>query len=180
MPKEEEKQGFSIMVGGDGEVVEKLTSVFDDLAQENGWAHFGPAGAGHFVKMIHNGVEYGMMQSYAEGYQLLKESPFGRLDLAKVAKVWQHGSVNQSFLNQLIQEMLEQDAELSDVEGVVAESGEARWTLQYAEEKSIETPAIKAAFDVRLASQQGKTSFATKFLARLRNAFGGHDINPKQ
>ncbi len=175
------KVGFSMMVGGDEVQVARIAPLLDVLAQpEAGWFRFGKTGAGHFVKMVHNGVEYGIMQSFAEGYRIMREGPFEDVNLGKVAEVWQKQSINRSFLNQLIEGMLKEDADFSDVEGIVHESGEARWTLETAKELGISTPAIQAAFDVRLASQDGETNYATKFLAQLRNEFGGHDVNPKQ
>lgn len=173
------KNGFSMMVGGSQPAVEALAPALDVLAQPTGaWHHFGRTGAGHFIKMVHNGIEYGIMQAFAEGYRLIKEGPVEDIDLGKVAEVWQRGSINESFLNGLIENMLKRDAELSKVEGKVAESGEARWTLETAQELGIPTPVIQAAFDIRLQSQQGEVNYATKFLAQLRNEFGGHAINP--
>ena len=168
------KDGFSMMVGGSKESYSKILPILEALAHKDGFGHFGPAGAGHYVKMVHNGIEYGMMESYAEGYQLLKESPFGSLDLAKSASVWQNGSIIESNLNRLAEQFLRVDQELGDVPGEVSESGEARWMLEYARDKKILAPAIQASFDRRIASQRGHISFATKFLSQLRNAFGGH------
>lgn len=174
------ENGFSMMVGGDGPTVERLSPLFDELAKPKGaWHHFGPTGAGHFIKMVHNGIEYGLMQAYAEGYRLIKEGPVEGVDLGKVAEVWQHGSINQSFLNELIEHMLKENPGLEGVEGRVAESGEARWMLEAAEELGIPAPVIKQAFNVRLASQQGDINYATKLLAQLRNEFGGHHVNPE-
>lgn len=172
--------GFSMMIGGSDTAVKVVEPIFNALAQKDGWAHFGKTGAGHFIKMVHNGIEYGAMQALAEGYQILKEGPFDNLDLGKVADVWQHGSINESFLNGLSADMLKRDQEFSGVDGFVKESGEARWTLETAKELGIETPVIQAAFDVRLASQEGKTSYATKFLAQLRNEFGGHSTKKEE
>jgi 6-phosphogluconate dehydrogenase len=170
--------GFSIMVGGDNATVGRLTPVFDSLAQKSGWGHFGPAGAGHFVKMVHNAIEYGMMESLAEGYRLLKESgDYPDLDLGKVGVVWQHGSIVESLLNDLSAQVLQQNPGLAGIEGFVNATGEAKWTLERAQEVKLPMPAIEAAMDVRLASQSGQTTFATKLLAAMRNAFGGHDIN---
>lgn len=175
------KRGFPMMVGGDKAAVEYISPLLDVLSKpEAAWYHFGPSGAGHFVKMVHNGVEYGIMQAYAEGYRVMKEGPYKDLDLGEVANVWQHRSINESFLNQLIEGMIKNDADFTGVEGVVSESGEARWTLETAKELGIETPVIQSAFDVRLRSQTGETNWATKFLAQLRNEFGGHDVNTKK
>lgn len=171
------EHGFSMMVGGDIKSVQAIEPILQSLAQPQGYGHFGRTGAGHFIKMVHNGIEYGAMQAYAEGYRIIKEGPFEDVNLGKLAEVWQHGSINESFLNGLIEDMLKRDPELSGVEGVVAESGEARWTLETAAELGITTPVIQSALDVRVASQAGETNYATKFLAQLRNEFGGHAIN---
>jgi len=173
-----EKNGFSMMVGGDQEAVDVIAPLLDILAKPSAaWSRFGDSGAGHFVKMVHNGVEYGIMQSFAEGYRIMKEGPFEDINLGMVADVWQHKSINESFLNSLIENMLKADPNFEGVEGKVAESGEARWTLETAKELGIPTPAIQTAFDVRLKSQAGDIHWGTKFLAKLRNEFGGHAIN---
>lgn len=172
-------KGFPMMIGGDDETaVRSLTPVFDDLAKPSGkWEYFGQSGSGHYVKMVHNAIEYGMMQSLAEGYRLLKESPLGELDLAAAGELWQHGSIVESWLNQLSFEVLSENPELNGINGVVDETGETRWALEVADELGISLPAIKAAFDVRLASKNGEVNFATKLLAAQRNKFGGHDLN---
>lgn len=172
------KQGYALMVGGQKEAADRLAPIFESLAPPSGWGYMGPAGSGHYVKMIHNGIEYGMMESLAEGYRLLKEGPVKKLDLGQIASVWQHGSIVESLLNDLAGQALAQDPDLSDIEGVVAESGEARWTLETARQANIDMPAIQTSFDVRLKSQSGQTNFATKLLAAMRNKFGGHQLNP--
>jgi 6-phosphogluconate dehydrogenase len=167
-----------MMVGGEAEPVAAVTPALTDLAKPEGaFNHFGPAGSGHYVKMVHNAIEYGMMQSLAEGYRMLKEGPYPALNLADAGEVWQHHSVITSWLNELSRDALRENPELDGIDGFVAESGEARWTLEVAKEAGIPLPAIQASFDVRLASQQGEVSFATKLLAAMRNAFGGHSIN---
>lgn len=172
------ENGFSMMVGGEETDSKTLSPVLDTLAKPaGGWHYFGPHGAGHFVKMVHNAIEYGMMESLAEGYHILKEGPYQDLDLAAAASVWQQGSIIASDLNGLAQDALQENPELNGVDGYVAESGEARWTLEVGKSSDIPLPSIQAAFDVRLASQTGKTNFATKLLAELRNKFGGHAIN---
>lgn len=172
------RDGYCMMVGGDKEPVEKIKPALDALAAPYGWRHFPGAGAGHFVKMVHNAIEYGIMESYAEGYRMLKEGPYKNLDLSTAGEVWQHGSIIESKLNELSVQALRENPGLEGIEGVVAESGEARWTLEVANEMDIPMPAIKAAFDVRLQSQAGQISYGTKLLAAVRNKFGGHDINP--
>lgn len=175
------ENGFSMMVGGNREHYDKLVPVLDTLAAPRGGHHlFGETGTGHFVKMVHNAIEYGMMQSLAEGYRVLREGPYKELDLAAAGDVWQQSSVVTSWLNDLTRQALHENPNLDGISGVVAESGEARWTLETAKELGIPMPAIQASFDVRLASQQGTVDFSTKLLAAMRAKFGGHDINGKQ
>lgn len=172
------KNGFSMMVGGNKKSVEIISSSLDTLKLPGGaYHHFGESGSGHFVKMVHNAIEYGMMQSLAEGYRLLKEGPYKSIDLYEASNVWQHHSVITSWLNELTRDFLKVNPSQEGVEGAVAESGEARWALEIAKELGIEIPAISASFDVRLESQKGKVNFATKLLSSMRNAFGGHKIN---
>lgn len=174
------KNGFSMMVGGDKVSYEMISPVLDTLAQPNGGHHhFGDVGSGHYVKMVHNAIEYGMMESLAEGYRMLGEGPFKDLDLAAAGDVWQQSSVVTSWLNDLTRQALHENPTMDNISGVVAESGEARWTLETAKELGIPLPAIQASFDVRLASQQGEVTYATKLLAAMRAKFGGHDINGK-
>ncbi|HEX5447811.1 MAG TPA: NADP-dependent phosphogluconate dehydrogenase, partial [Candidatus Saccharimonadales bacterium] len=173
------KNGFSMMAGGDEPAFKIIEPVLRALAEPSGsYGYFGPSGAGHFVKMVHNAIEYGMMESLVEGYRLLKEGPYQAIDLAKAGEVWQHGSVIVSWLNELSQSVLAKNPQLDNIDGVVAESGEARWALETARDQQVPMPSIQASFDVRLASQKGETNFATKLLAAMRNKFGGHDINP--
>lgn len=173
------KNGFSMMAGGDESAFKMVEPALQTLAEPHGAYHyFGPSGSGHFTKMVHNAIEYGMMESLAEGYRILKDGPYKGLDLAAAGEVWQHGSVVVSWLNELTKDALKENPQLEGIDGVVAESGEARWTLETAKELGIPMPAIQSAFDVRLKSQQGDVNFATKLLAAMRNKFGGHDINP--
>lgn len=175
------ENGFSMMVGGDKDSYDTVVPALDTLSQpRGGHQYFGTNGTGHFVKMVHNAIEYGMMQSLAEGYRVLREGPYPDLDLAAAGDVWQQSSVVTSWLNDLTRQALHENPNMDGIEGVVAESGEARWTLETAKDKGIPMPAIQAAFDVRLASQQGDIDFSTKLLAAMRNKFGGHDINGKQ
>jgi len=175
------QRGFCMMVGGDARGYQLVTPILDTLAAPAGaHGHFGPHGNGHYVKMVHNAIEYGMMQSLAEGYRMLREGAYPNTDLAKAGDVWQHSSVITSWLNELTRDALRENPNLDGIDGFVAENGEARWTLELAKEKGIEMPAIQAAFDVPVASQQpgGKgTNFATKLLAAMRNKFGGHALN---
>lgn len=172
------KNGFSLMVGGNDNSFKTIEPVLVTLSKPNGaYHHFGPGGAGHYTKMVHNAIEYGMMQSLAEGYHLLKAGPYKDIDLAKAGEVWQHGSVVTSWLNELTHQALTENPNLDGIDGYVAESGEARWALETAREIGLPTPAIQASFEVRLSSQQGQTNFATKLLAAMRAKFGGHSIN---
>ena len=173
------KNGFSMMVGGDKAAVAVIEPVLKTLAEPEGaYYHFGPSGSGHYVKMVHNAVEYGMMESLAEGYRMLKEGAYkDQIDLAAAGNVWQHHSVVTSWLNELCQAAVAENPNLDGIDGFVAESGEARWALEAAKDLGIPLPAIQTSFDVRLASQKGETNFATKMLAAMRNKFGGHELN---
>ncbi len=172
------ERGFCMMAGGDEETFRIVEPALKTLSHPSGgYQYFGSSGSGHYVKMIHNAIEYGMMQSLAEGYRMLKDGPYEKLDLAAAAKVWQQSSVITSWLNELCQQILEESPELEGVDGYVAELGEARWTLETAKEMNIPLPAIQSALEVRWASQKGETSFATKVLAAMRNKFGGHSLN---
>lgn len=173
------QNGFSMMVGADStEAFGFLEPALKVLAAPEGaYYHFGPSGSGHFVKMTHNAIEYGMMESLAEGYRMLKDGPYKDLDLAAAGDVWQHHSVVTSWLNELSRDALKENPTLDGIDGFVAESGEARWTLEVAKSMGIPLQSIQAAFDVRLASQKGETNFATKLLAAMRNKFGGHELN---
>lgn len=174
------ERGFSMMVGGDKAAYLQFVPALDTLAAPGGGHdHFGPTGAGHYVKMVHNAIEYGMMESLAEGYRMLKEGPYKDIDLASAGDIWQQNSVITSWLNDLTRQALHENPLMEDIDGVVAESGEARWTLETADTLDIPLPSIQASFDVRLASQKGETTFATKLLAAMRNKFGGHDIQGK-
>ena len=168
------KEGFALMAGGDAEPIERLGPIFAALAPEGGFAHVGPSGAGHFVKMVHNGVEYGLMQAYAEGFELLKASEF-ELDLHQTAELWRHGSVVRSWLLDLLARALEEDPGLEGIRGYVEDSGEGRWTVEQAIESSVPLHVITAALYARFASRQDE-SFAAKVNAALRNQFGGHAV----
>lgn len=173
------QNGFSMMSGADDKTAfEAIEPALKSMSlPEGAYAYFGPSGSGHFVKMVHNAIEYGMMESLAEGYHVLKEGPYKGIDLASAGNVWQHHSVVTSWLNELTKNALEQNPELAGIDGYVAENGEARWMLEAAKDAKIPTPSIAAAMDVRLASQRGQVSFATKLLAAMRNQFGGHALN---
>ena len=166
--------GYCLMVGGEKETVQRLTPIFKTLAPEQGWAHMGTHGAGHYVKMVHNGIEYSMMQGYAEGFELMAKSEYG-LDLGKIADVWMHGSVVRSWLLELAVGALQQDPKLEKLKGYVQDSGEGRWMIQDAIDKDVPVPTLTAALFTRFRSRQ-EESFAEKMLAALRNAFGGHSV----
>ncbi len=170
--------GFSMMVGGPDEQTELIVPILDTLAAPRGaHHHFGSTGAGHYVKMVHNGIEYSLMQAYAEGYQLLAEGPIESLDLAAVANVWQHGSIIASGLNELIAGIYAKNPKFDGIEGYVAQSGEGLWTSQVAAAAKVPMPALDVALKARAASEAGHISHATKLLAAMRNAFGGHNLN---
>jgi len=173
------QNGFPLMCGGDNaEAFAVLEPALRTLVQPGGmYYHFGPSGAGHFVKMVHNAIEYGMMESLGEGFRMLHDGPYTGIDLAKAADLWQHHSVITSWLTELSRDALAENPELEGISGYVAESGEARWTLEAAKDMGIDLPSIQAAFDVRVASQTGDVNFATKVVAAQRNKFGGHNLN---
>jgi len=172
--------GFSMMIGGDETAFKTIEPALQALiSPEGGYHYFGPSGSGHFVKMVHNAIEYGVMESLAEGYRILKEGPYDNIDLAAAANVWQHGSIIASDLNALTEQVMKENPELKGIDGYVAESGEARWTLEVAKQQNIAMPSILASFNVRLASQNGEINYSTKLLAAMRNKFGGHDLNKK-
>src|SRR5581483_1284501 len=172
--------GYALMLGGAADAVKRLEPAVRVLAPaaDRGWLHCGPSGAGHFVKMVHNGIEYGMMQAYAEGLGLLKAREDFNLDLAAITEMWRHGSVVRSWLLDLTAEFLARDAELGDVEPYVADSGEGRWTAIEAIEQGVPAPVMSLALMMRFASQ-GKTDYAARLLALMRKGFGGHAIKPK-
>jgi 6-phosphogluconate dehydrogenase len=167
--------GYCLMVGGDDEHVRQAEPVFRDLAPEDGYAHVGPAGAGHFVKMVHNGIEYGLMQAYAEGFEVMEKSEFG-LDLHEISGIWRYGSVVRSWLLELLHAAFEKEGgELEKIRGYVEDSGEGRWTIAEAIAEDVPAPVITAALFARFASRQ-EESFAAKVNAALRNQFGGHAV----
>ena len=168
------KNGYCMMIGGDKEVVTYLDPIFKTLGPVDGYAHMGDIGSGHMVKMVHNGIEYSMMQGYAEGFELMAKSEY-RLDLGKIADVWMHGSVVRSWLLELAVGALQQDPKLEKLKGYVQDSGEGRWMIQDAIDKDVPVPTLTAALFTRFRSRQ-EESFAEKMLAALRNAFGGHSV----
>ena len=170
-------EGYSLMVGGDVGAVERLRPVLETLAPtpEHGWGRVGPSGAGHFVKMIHNGIEYGMMQAYAEGFEVLKRKESFGLDVHQIAEIWRHGSVVRSWLLDLTARALETDPNLSNIQGWVADSGEGRWSVAEAIDLDVPAPVMTMSLLMRFVSRQDD-SFAAKMLAAMRNQFGGHAL----
>ncbi len=167
--------GFCLMTGGDKAPVKRLTPIFESLAPENGFAHVGTSGSGHFTKMVHNGIEYGLMQSYAEGFELMYHSEFD-LDLSEIAGIWRYGSVVRSWLLDLLCAALEEHGDrLEDIAGYVEDSGEGRWTINEAINENVPLPAITSALYARFASRR-EIDFSAKVAAALRNQFGGHAV----
>ncbi len=170
-------EGYSLMVGGDREVVGRLTPIFQALAPapDRGWGHVGPTGAGHFVKMIHNGIEYGLMEAYAEGFELMQARQEFHLDLRQIAEVWRYGSVVRSWLLDLVSRALSENPDLEGIAAYVPDSGEGRWTLMEALELERPIPVISLALDRRFRSRQ-ENPFSDRLLAALRQQFGGHPV----
>jgi 6-phosphogluconate dehydrogenase len=171
------KEGYSMMVGGSKPAVVTITPLLETLApsKDTGWGHVGPTGSGHFVKMVHNGIEYGIMQAYAEGYEILKAKKEFQLDLHQISQIWRYGSVIRSWLLDLTANALEENPDLDGIRGWVADSGEGRWTVFEAIDLDIPAPVITAALQARFVSRQ-EDSFAAKLLSALRNQFGGHAV----
>jgi 6-phosphogluconate dehydrogenase len=167
--------GYCLMIGASAEAFKLCEPIFKTLAPTDGYAHMGPPGSGHYVKMIHNGIEYGALQAYAEGYEILHASKDFKLDLHKIAAVWNHGSVVRSWLNELAESAFEKDADLSSLRGYVEDSGEGRWTVQEAIDLDVPAPVITLSLLARLRSRQ-QDSFSAKVIAALRNEFGGHAV----
>jgi len=167
--------GYCLMIGASPEAFKLCEPIFKTLAPADGYAHTGPPGAGHYVKMVHNGIEYGMLQAYAEGYEILHASKHFKLDLHKIAAVWNRGSVVRSWLNELAEMAFEKDVDLKDLRGYVEDSGEGRWTVQEAIDLDVPAPVITLSLLTRLRSRQ-TDSFSAKVIAALRNEFGGHAV----
>src|SRR5438445_8811631 len=166
--------GFNLMVGGNQAVFKQVEPIFKTLAPADGYAYVGSSGAGHYAKMVHNGIEYSMLQAYAEGFEILRASSFG-FDLAQLARLWNHGSVIRSWLLELAQAAFERDPDLAKIRGWVEDSGEGRWTLEEAIDHAVPAPALALSLFMRYRSRQDD-SFSAKVLAALRNEFGGHPV----
>jgi 6-phosphogluconate dehydrogenase len=171
------KEGYSMMIGGDKEPVERLTPIFETLApaKDKGWGHVGPSGSGHFVKMIHNGIEYGMMEAYAEGFAILKAKTVMNLDLHAIGEIWQFGSVVRSWLLDLTVDALGKNPNLDGLEAYVTDSGEGRWTVFEAIDLNVSAPVITESLIRRLRSRE-ENNFSDRMLAVMRNEFGGHSV----
>ncbi|HEX4384210.1 MAG TPA: decarboxylating 6-phosphogluconate dehydrogenase [Myxococcales bacterium] len=169
------KNGYCLMVGGPDEAYKVIEPALKTLAPEGGLMHTGPAGSGHYVKMVHNGIEYGLMTAYAEGFEILRTSPFGELNLPEIAGIWRSGSVVRSWLLELLHDALQNDPKLEQIKGYVEDSGEGRWTVQAAIDQNVPAPIITLALQMRIASRQDE-SFSAKVQAALRNEFGGHAV----
>ena len=166
--------GFNLMAGGNPAVFKQVEPIFETLAPADGYAYVGASGAWHYAKMVHNGIEYSLLQAYAEGFEILKAAPFG-FDLTQLARLWNHGSVIRSWLLELAENAFERDPELSRIRGYVDDSGEGRWTLQEAIDHAVPAPALAMSLFMRYRSRQDD-SFSAKVLAALRNEFGGHPV----
>jgi 6-phosphogluconate dehydrogenase len=168
------KVGFNLMVGGNEAVFKQVEPIFRTLAPPDGYAYVGPSGAGHYAKMVHNGIEYSMLQSYAEGFEILKAAPFG-FDLVQLTRLWNHGSVIRSWLLELAEDAFERDPDLAHIKGYVEDSGEGRWTLDEALDHAVPAPALAMSLFMRYRSRQDD-SFSAKVISALRNEFGGHPV----
>ena len=171
------KEGYSMMIGGDKEAVEYLRPIFETLApaKDKGWGHVGPAGAGHFVKMVHNGIEYGMMQAFAEGFTIMEKKEELDLNLPQIAEIWRYGSVVRSWLLDLTADALAKNPTLSGLEAYVADSGEGRWTVFEAIDLNVSAPIITESLSRRIRSRE-ENNFTDRMLSIMRNAFGGHAV----
>ena len=171
------KEGYSMMAGGDPEAIQIITPLLKTLAPgpDRGWGHVGPSGSGHFVKMIHNGIEYGMMQAYAEGFEILKFKEEFSFDLHQISEIWRYGSVIRSWLLDLTARALEDNPDLEGIKGWVADSGEGRWTVFESIDLDVPAPVITAALQARFVSRK-EENYAAKLLSAMRNQFGGHEI----
>lgn len=176
------EHGFCLMVGGDKKAYQEVVPLLKAIAAPNGFAYIGKSGTGHYVKMVHNGIEYGLMQAYAEGFELIKEGTFkeDHLNLQEITKVWNHGAIIRSWLLELSHHIFEKDQELQDVSGEIEESGTGAWTVEEAHNNSVQVPVIEKSLEVRKWSRQTGGNFATKVVALLRTAFGGHPYKKLQ
>ncbi len=168
--------GFSLMLGGDKKIYDQIISLLQAIAYPSGFAYFGPAGAGHYIKMVHNGIEYAQLQAYAEGFQLLKEGPYKDLDLGKIAHIWNHGAIIRSWILELAERIFARDQEFNDISGNIGENLTGKWTTQTADELGVPVRVIQEALNIRAWSRETGGNYATKLVAMLRHEFGGHEI----
>jgi len=173
--------GYSLMIGGDLHAYERIVPLLTAISAPHGFGYMGPSGTGHYVKMVHNGIEYGIMQAYAEGLHLLKEGTFKDvpLDLATICRVWQHGALLRSYFLDLVHDIVRNDQQLTDISGEIFEGGTGRWTVNEAHAHKVPVPVIEASLDVRTWSRTTGGNYATKLIARIRHAFGGHAVKKK-
>ncbi len=176
------EHGFCLMVGGDKAAYEKIKTFLDAIAAPNGVAHVGPSGAGHYVKMVHNGIEYGMLQAYAEGFQILKSGTFKKesLDLAQISGLWNTSSIIRSHLLGLAHEVFKEDQKFENISGEIAEGGTGKWALQEAKKNVIPAPVLEQSLAVRAWSRESGGNYATKVIALVRHKFGGHAVKKKK
>ena len=167
------------MVGGNFEIYQKIEPLLKAIACKDGYAYVGPSGAGHYVKMIHNGIEYGLLEAYAEGFHLLREGDYNDLDLEQISKLWLHGAVIRSWLLELAHDVFKEDQYFGSVDGKIQEGGTGAWTVENAHKNEIPVPVIEASLKARAESRKTGGNFATKLIQMLRNAFGGHSIQRK-
>lgn len=170
------KLGFSLMIGGDKNSYDIVLPLFQAIAYPNGYQYLGPAGAGHYIKMVHNGIEYAQLQAYAEGFQLIKEGPYKNLDLKNIAHVWNHGSIIRSWILELAERIFARDQEFDKVSGNIGENLTGKWTTQVADELGVPVRVIHEALAIRAWSRETGGNYATKIVAMLRHEFGGHEV----
>lgn len=171
-----EQNGYCLMVGSDSVSIEFVRPILDALSEQNSWAHVGPVGSGHFVKIAHNAIEYGVLEAYAEGYRLMKEAAPAELNLIQVGTLWQNRSIISSEANKAILRAMEAHPNMEEVSGEIDESGPTRIAMEYAESQKIEMPVIRTSLEVRTASKHGNTNYATRLISAVRNVFGGHAV----
>lgn len=169
-------KGFSLMIGGDKKIIESLDPLFKALAAPRGYAYVGPSGAGHYVKMVHNGIEYALLQAYAEGFHLLHDGRYKDLDLETITRVWSHGSIIRSWILDLAHKIFKNDQEFAQIEGAIQESGMGAWTIEEAYAQKVPTVLIENAHEIRAWSRKTGGNYATKLVALLRHEFGGHRV----
>lgn len=172
--------GFSLMVGGEKSAYEKVLPIFKAIAKKDGFDYLGSSGAGHYIKMVHNAIEYGLLQAYAEGFNLLKNGRYKNLDLEKISKVWKNGSVIRSWILDLAHDVFKEDQEFENIIGEIQEGGTGRWALEDAKEQDIPVPVLEKSLFVRKESRETGGNYATKLISLIRNKFGGHEVKKNE